>query len=185
VIQTQLRRSTLANYPLGTPFLILAPDAAGYAEIVRERNDGAVEVRDLRAVADGSDVLHATIPHVFLEGLDDLPDPIAFLDRLRSRTPEARIFALISNAASFLSLGSFFVGKRLARWHPMLLEEVAPLFLAAHWKPLLIKSLLDDTLPAAETLPFTVKAGAIEFQVTDRVMLERGRTAGFLVVADR
>jgi hypothetical protein len=185
VIQAQLRRSTLANYPFGTPFLVLAPEEAGYAGIVRERNDAAVEVRDLGTIADADDVLHPTIPHVLLEGLDDLADPVGFLDRLRSRAPEARIFALVSNAAHLLSLGSFYAGKRLAAGHPLVFEELAPLFIAAGWQPLAITALPDESLKLPQTFPFAVEAGEITFQLFEPVTVERGRNAAFLVVADR
>lgn len=143
-----------------------------------------MEVRNLSEIAAGEDLLHPTIPHVLLEGIDDLEDPILFLNRLRTRTPQARVFALVSNAAHLISLGSFYAGKRLAQGHPLVLEEIGPLFLAAGWQPLAITALLDESLPPAEALPVTVTAGEIGFQLVDPTVLMRGRSAAFLVVAD-
>ena len=175
----------LANFPAGTPFLILAPETAGFADIARERADGVIDVRSLDAVAGAHDVLHATMPHVLLEGIDDLEDPVSFLAGLRARTPQARVFALISNAAHVASLGAFYAGRPLARAHPLVHEDIGPLFLAAGWQPLAIKSLIDESIPAAEALPFALKAGELEFQLREPKVLERGRTAAFLVIADQ
>ncbi len=48
-----------------------------------------------------------------------------------------------------------------------------------------MKALADEAIPGAHALPLAVTIGAIAFNLTDPAVLERGRTAGFLVIADR
>jgi len=183
MIRPEMRRSTLATFPAGTPLTVVAPARADFAALLRERGDAAVALADLHeAAADGA--LDPTTPHLVLEGLDDLDEPVAFLRGLRRRTPEARIFALVSNAAHVGSLAGFYAGLPIAQAHPLVPEEIAPLFSAAGWKVLAIKNLIDESIPPASALPFAVIAGAIAFNLVEPAMHERCRNAGFLVIAD-
>jgi hypothetical protein len=180
-----MRQAVLGTFPTGTPLLVLAPEAAEFAPLVRARNDAAIDVRPLAEVAASGDVLHSSIPYVLLEGLDDLDDPVSFLAGLRHRTPQARVFALIANAAHLHALGAFYSGAPLAGGHPLVRDDIEPLFRAAGWLPLAIEALIDESIPAAHALPFAANAGNIVFQMAEPVMLERSRNAAFLVVADR
>jgi hypothetical protein len=180
-----MRQAILATFPPGTPLLILAPEAADFGALVRARNDAAIEVRPLGEVAATGDALHPSIPYVLLEGLDDLDDPVSFLAGLRHRAPQARVFALIANAAHLHALGAFYSGAPLAAGHPLVRDEIEPLFRAAGWQPLAIEALVDESIPPAHALPFAANAGGIVFQLAEPVMLERSRNAAFLVVADR
>jgi hypothetical protein len=180
-----MRQAILSTFPPGTPLLVLAPEAAAFAPLVRARNDAAIDVRSLREVAATTGVLHPSAAYVLLEGLDDLDDPGSFLTALRDRVPQARVFALIANGAHLHALGAFFSGVPLATAHPLVFSEIEPLFRAAGWQPLAIEALVDESIPAAQALPFVAGMGAIEFHVAEPAMLERGRNAAFLVVADR
>ncbi len=102
-----MRRTLLANFPAGTPFLTAAPERAGFAAIA---------------------ALDAQIPQLVIEGLDDLPDPGAFLRALHARAPQARLFALIANAAHLQTLGAFYGGAPPAAAHPLVFDEIVPLF---------------------------------------------------------
>jgi len=183
MIASDLRRMALRTFPPGTPLTVVAPARANFGALLAERNDAAVALRDLEAIAAGGEV-DAMTPHVVLEGLDDLEDPVEFLAGLRRRTPEARIFALVSNAAHVGSLAAFYAGLPIANAHPLVPEEIEPLFAAAGWKVLAIKNLIDESIPPASSLPFAVIAGAIAFNVVEPAMHERCRNAAFLVIAD-
>jgi hypothetical protein len=180
VITPQIRRSALGNFPLGTPFLIVAAESSGFAQIVAERGDPTVAWTPLTTEPPPS-----ATPHVLLEGIDDLFDPVAYLRELRTAMPDARIFALISNAGHLTGLGAFFAGRPLAAGHPISHGEIGPLFADAGWNVLAIKPLPDDALPPADAAPVVVTVGGIGLQCFTADALERGRTAGFLVIADR
>ncbi len=183
MIQADQRRATLRTFPAGTPLTIVAPARAGYATLLRERDDPAATLGELDDVAAGAG-LDPAIPHLVLEGLDDLDEPVSFLASLRDRTPEARIFALISNAAHVGSLAGFYAGLPLSRAHPLVPEEIELLFASAGWRILAIKNLIDESIPPAASLPFAVIAGAIALNLVEPAMHERCRNAAFLVIAD-
>jgi hypothetical protein len=178
-----MRRSALATFPVGTPVLVVAPERAGFALLLAERGDPAAALLDLRAAAAGA-ALDPAAPHLVIEGLDDLPAPHAFLAGLRSRTPQARIFALLSNAAHLGSLAGFFAGTPLAAGHPLVPGELEPLFDRGGWRILAIKTFIDATIPGAESLPFAIAGGAITFNLIQPAMLDYCRVAAFLVIAD-
>ena len=180
MITPQIRRSVLGNFPVGTPFLIVAAEASGFAQIAAERGDATVAWMPLANEPPASNA-----PHLLLEGLDDLFDPVAYLRATRAALPEARIFALISNAGHLTGLGAFFAGRPLAAGHPISHGEIGPLFADAGWNVLAVKPLPDDTLPTADAAPVVVTVGGIGLQCFTADALERGRTAGFLVIADR
>lgn len=180
MIGAQLRRAVLGNFPPGTPFLVLAPDRSGFAGIVRERNEDIVTFRPL-----GEGPPASACPHLLLEGLDELADPIAFLQRVRDVMPDARIFALVANAAHLVALATFYAGDAIAAEHPLTGAEIAPLFAAAGWTTLAIKPLADDALPAADAAPVMITAGGIGMECVDAATLDRGRTAAYLAIADR
>jgi hypothetical protein len=179
LINAQIRRSVLATFPAGTPCLVLAPARAGFGPLLAERNDPAIELRVL-----GGELPPSAIPHVVLEGIDDLADPIGFLTGMRAAMPAARLFALVANASHLVALGAFFSEHALAAQHPLTAAEIEPLFNAAGWKPLAVKPLIDAALPAPGAAPCTVTVGAIGFQCYSAAVLERGGTAAFLVIAD-
>jgi hypothetical protein len=178
-----MRRSALATFPVGTPLLVVAPERAGFAALLAERGDPVPALRDLGEVAAGATLDPAT-PHLMIEGLDDCMAPEALLAGLRTRTPQARIFALFSNAAHLGSLATFFAGASLAAGHPLVPGEIEPLFERAGWRVLAIKTLLDDAIPSAASLPFAIEAGAITFNLIEPAMLDYCRIAALLVIAD-
>jgi hypothetical protein len=157
VIGPEIRQAVLANFPAGTAF---ADAAAGAAE------------------------LDAAAPHVLLEGLDAVDDAPAFLRALRERMPHARLFALIANAAHLPALGAFYAGAAAAGAHPLVREEIEPLFRAGGWQTTAITPIVDGTLPPPGAAPVEINAGAIIFQIAEPAMLERARNAAFFVVAD-
>lgn len=180
MITPQIRRSVLGIFPLGTPFLIVADEAAGFAEIIAERGDAAVACAPLATQPPAS-----AAPHLLLEGLDDLFDPAAYLRAARAAMPDARMFSLVSNAAHLIGLGAFFAGYPLAGGHPLSECEIGPLFESAGWNVLATQPLFDDALPLPNSAPVTITVGGIGFHCATPEALERGRTAGFLVIADR
>ena len=153
------------------------------ADLVRERNDAAASVCEPEALAARLPEPSA-IAHVLLEGLDALDDPAAFLTLLRGRAPQARLFALVANAAHVRALGAFYTGTPLAPGHPLVVGDLEPLFLNAGWRPLAVKAYPDESLPAGPPLPFTFDAGDIVFTLAVPAALERARNAAFLVIAD-
>jgi hypothetical protein len=180
MITARIRRSVLGNFPAGTPFLVVAAEPSGFARIVAERGDPAAVWQPLEALPPASKA-----PHLMLEGIDDLSDPVAYLRDVRATMPDARIFALIANAGHLTGLGAFFAGRPLAAGHPLSHGEIGPLFAAAGWNVLAIKPLPDDALPLPAAAPVVVTVGGIGLQCFTADALERGRTAGFLVIADR
>ena len=183
MIHPEIRRAVVANFPALARLVILAPPAAGYAAIVAARADVAVDVRTPDNVRAGDDTPWP-FANVLLEGIDDLEDPVTFFERLRERTPRARLFALIANAAHLPGLGRFYAGAPSPA-RPLVREEIAPLFRAGGWEPASIASIVDASLPAPGSVPIEFDAGPIKFQIVDPEMLERGRCAAFFVTADR
>ena len=184
MIAPDMRRAALRTFPLGTPLTVLALPLAGFAAFLRERDDDVPVLRDLAAVALDTERLDPATPHLLVEGLDALAEPEAFLRAVRERAPQARVFALISNAAHLGSLGAFYAGAPIAAAHPLVPEEIEPLFAAGGWQILAIKNLIDESIPPATALPFAVTARTITFNLIEPAMLERCRNAGFLVIAD-
>lgn len=180
MITAPLRRAVLGTFPAGTPFLVLAPETSGFAEIVRERAEDAVQFCPLAGEPPAS-----TFPHLMLEGLDAIADPVAFLQRVRAQMPDARIFALVANAAHLVALGTLYAGRAIAAAHPLTFGEIAPLFAAAGWNPIAIKPLYDDALPAAAAAPLMITVAGLGMECVDAATLERGRAAAYLVIADR
>jgi hypothetical protein len=180
MIGPQIRRAALGNFPIGTPVLIVAGEAAGFAQLLAERGDANAAWTPLAAQPPVSDA-----PHLLLEGIDDLSDPLAYLRAARTSMPEARIFSLISNAAHLAGLGAFYAGHPLAGGHPLSFAEVRPLFETAGWNVLAIQRLVDDAMPLPNSAPVVVTAGGIGFDCATPEALEHGRTAAFLVIADR
>ena len=181
---SEQRRATLATFPAGTPVLVISAEHTGFAALIAERNDPATEHAGLVAIAAGDEIVHPTIGNVILEGLDELDDPVAFLAGLKRRLPQARIFVLIANGAHLVALGAFYAGLPLAAGHPLVRDEIEPLFAEAAWHILAVKPIRDEGLPPAESLPFTANIGPIVFSLSDSAMLARSRDSGFLVIAD-
>ena len=137
---------------------------------------------------DGAPPAHpllATVPHVLLEGLDDVEQPGAVLAALAQSAVHARLFALVANGAHLRALAAFIAGTPLARAHPLVRAELEPLFLAGGWQPLAITPIYDPSLAVPSSFPAHVDAGFAAVRVDDVEQLERGRTAAFMVVADR
>jgi hypothetical protein len=156
VIAPEIRRAVLAHLPAG--------------------------ISCLNAAA-GLDAIDPATPHVLVEGIEDRDDPIAFLTLVRERLPNARLFALVANAAHLPALAAFYAGRAPAAGHPLVRDEIEPLLRAAGWQPSTIAPIIDAALPP--TLPVEINGGAIIFQIVEPAMLERGRNAAFFVIAER
>lgn len=163
MIPSGLRALVLADFPPGTPLLAVAP------------RDG--ELPDDPALA--------TIPHVLLEGLDAVAAPVELLATLHARAPNARLFALVSNAAHVSGLAAFCGGTPLAPEHPLTHDEVAPLFAAAGWTVLSIRPIRDPAIELAHEPPVTVEVDGLAVRLDDAAAVERACTSAFVVIADR
>jgi hypothetical protein len=185
VIVDGIRRAAIATFPPGTPLLVIAPGAAGYDGILGDRNDAAIAFQALEALAPGGSTLPAATPHVFIEGLDALDDPAALLRSIGANMPEARLFALVANAAHVGSLSAFFSGIPLARAHPLVLLEIEPLLASSGWRTLATRAVTDDVLPAPAARPPILALGSIGFEIGEPAHYELVRTAAYFVIADR
>jgi hypothetical protein len=184
VILPAIRRAFLASVPAGTPLLIVAPEAMGYAALVAQRGDPAVALRSLAALEAGAPLGVDAIANVLLEGLDELAAPVEALQRLRAQAPRARLHALVANAAHLAWLGAFFNGEAAPPGgHLLVRAEIEPLLRAGGWETQNVNAIADAQFPPPEAVPVEIAAGAIRFQLTAAPILQRGRTAGFLVAA--
>jgi hypothetical protein len=179
MITAEVRRAALGIFPAGTPLVIVAPETAAFAGLLRERNDPAVVSCALQP-----EMQLAARPYMLLEGIDAIDEPAPFLRSLRTALPGTRLFALIANGAHLPGLGAFFGGLPLAPAHPYTPTDIETLLVTAGWTPLDMLALADDTLPAASAAPLAVTAGAMTFHCADAATLERGRTAAFLAVGE-
>jgi len=183
MIDADLRRAMLANFPPGASFAVVAAPDKGYAALLEGRGDGAPLV-ELDGPLPEPGTLGA-VEHVLLEGVDDVEDPAALLAAVRSAAPVARLFLLVSNAAYLRGLLSFFNGAPLARAHPLVEAEIAPLLGAGGWRPLAINPIADESIPGTQSLPFELVSPTICFKISDNEMLQRARVRAFIAVADR
>lgn len=171
MITNAIRRGLLANFPAGTPLAIVAPDDA-FDALVAERNDAATSLHAL-ATAD----LPATVPHVIVEGLDAVDDPVALLAEVRAAAPQARLFALVANAAHLPAMAAYFNGGAIATVRPLVRGDIERALEAAGWKRIALD-------PIAEDVPFVTQIGGLSFTLDDAEMRERVRPAAFLAIAD-
>ncbi len=162
MIEEALRQAARTRVPAGAPALTLAG------------GDGSAALATLPAAA----------ADVFVEGLEELDDPATFLVRLRAAAPQARLLALVANAAHVRALDAFYGGGPLAGGHPLVLAEIAPLLQSAGWQPLSIEAMLDLALPPAGAAPIEVRGKDMSFALTSSATLERARTAAYLVLAE-
>jgi hypothetical protein len=183
MIDADLRRAVLANFPPGTSLGIVAPSDKGYPELLRARGDGAVFL-PLQDSLPGPGVL-GNIEHVLLEGIDDVADPIALLAAVDKAAPAARLFVVVANAAYVRGLVAFFNGASLAQAHPLVQAEIEPLLAAAGWRALAVNPIPDESIPATQTLPFELAGETICVKISDAAMFERARIRAFIAIADR
>jgi hypothetical protein len=125
------------------------------------------------------------IGNILLEGLDFVADPIALLRSLHDVAAGARLFALVANAAYFGALSAFFSGNRLARAHPLVYDELQPLLKAGGWQMVAIDPLADPMIPQECKEAVRVPTSPLAFEISDQAMLDRGRIAAFVAIADR
>lgn len=180
-----VRRSVLGQFPRGTPLLIAASDPHDFLGLASELADPAIVVTALSSDATPHHPVLATIPHLLLDGIDDLEDVTALLAALHGAARVARLFALVSNAAHVRGLGAFAAGTSFARAHPLVRAELEALFSTAGWPPLAITPIYDPTLAAPAAFPADVSTAGFTLRVDDREAFERVGTAAFIVVADR
>jgi hypothetical protein len=182
MIDADLRRALLANFPPGTSLAVIAPPDKGYPELLAARGDGAALV-----ALDGSwpepGALGA-VGHVVLEGIDDTDDPVGLLAAVGAAAPSARLFLIVSNAAHLRALQAFFNGAPLARAHPLVHSEIEPLLRASGWRPITVDPIPDESIPLAQPLPFELTTPTICFKINDAAVLERARIRAFIAIAD-
>lgn len=179
MITAAIRRGLLANFPFGTPVAIVAPDGV-FTGLAAERNDPATSLHALQL----EPALRAAAPHVILEGLDAVEDPVALLAHVRGAAPQARLFALVANGAHLPALAAYFGGAAIAAVRPLVRNEVERALAAAGWHPIAIEAIADEPTFAAAALPAAVPIGALTFALDDAATLERVRPAAFLAIAD-
>jgi hypothetical protein len=172
MITSAIRRGLLANFPAGTPLAIVAP-AGAFDELVAQRNDAATSVHAAATLAG----LPATAPHVIVEGLDAVDDPAALLAAIRAAAPQARLFALVANAAHLPALAAYFNGAAIAPVRPLVRADVERALDAAGWTPIALD-------PIAEDVPFITDVDGVSFALADDAMRERVRPAAWLAIAD-
>ena len=119
-----------------------------------------------------------------LEGIDDTDDPVGLLAAVGAAAPAARLFLVVSNAAHMRGLQAFFNGTPLARAHPLVQSEIAPLLEASGWRPLTIDPVPDESIPLEQPLPFELTSPTICFKINDAAVLERARIRAFIAIAD-
>jgi hypothetical protein len=172
MITSAIRRGLLANFPAGTPLAIVAPEGA-FDDLVAERNDAATSLHALAAYAD----LPPTAPHVIVEGLDALADPVTLLAGVRAAAPQARLFALVANGAHLPALAAYFNGGAIAPVRPLVRADVERALDASGWKQIALD-------PIAEDVPFITHVGGLSFTLDDDAMRERVQPAALLAIAD-
>jgi hypothetical protein len=172
MITGAIRRGLLANFPAGTPLAIVSPDGA-FDTLVAERNDAATSLHGLGALAE----LPAAAPHVIVEGLDAVDDPVALLAGVRAAAPHARLFALVANGAHLPALAAYFNGAPIAPVRPLVRADIERALDAAGWKQIALN-------PIAEDVPFVTQAGGLSFRLDDDDVRERSRPAALLAIAD-
>jgi hypothetical protein len=183
MIDADLRRAVLANFPPGTSLVVVAPPDKGYVALLESRGDGLRFLGiDGQLPAPGS---LGAIEHVLLEGVDDIEDPAALLAAVRVAAPVARLFMLVSNAAYLRGLLAFFNGAPLAREHPLVEAEIPPLLGAGGWKPVAITPIPDESISGPGSLPFELASPTICFKISDPAMLHRACVRAFIAIADR
>jgi hypothetical protein len=172
LITSAIRSRLLASFAAGTPLAIVAP-AGAFDRLVAERNAAATSLYRTEQHAD----IPADSPHVIVEGLDAVDDPVALLAAVRAAAPHARLFALVANAAHLPALAAYFHGARIAAVRPLVRADVEGALAAAGWRVLALDPLDDGAAFSNET-------GGLTFTLADEAMRERVRPAAFLAVAD-
>ena len=162
----------LANFPAGTPLAIVAPPGA-FDGLVAARDDAATRLYPTERHTE----FPAGSPHVIVEGLDAVDDPVALLAGVRAAAPHARLFALVANAAHLPALAAYFHGARIAAVRPLVRADVERALAAAGWRALALD-------PIDDGAPFSNETGGLTFTLADEAMRERVRPAAFLAVAD-
>lgn len=179
MIDDAARRALLAVFPPDVAVAIYTTRPTFYVAASRERAGLSVVALDAATAT----IPTTAAPYVVVEGLDDVPDPSALLRALRAAAPQARLFALVANAAHAGGLGAFISGSALASWHPLTRDELEPLLATAGWNALTVEPILEPGSTPSGPFPFELTANGVTFAVTDAPMLERLRTQGFLAVA--
>jgi hypothetical protein len=182
VIDSTLRAAVLANFPPGASLVVAAPIATGFAALVAARSDGT-RFTELPLGGFEGDADMPAMTNMLVEGLDALDDPGEFLRKLSQRAPDARLFALVANAAYVNGLSSLFTGASPSSGHPLVLAELEPLLARSGWRTLAINAIADESIPVGR-LPLDLSTSLFTLKVADGAMLERVRIRAFLVIAD-
>ncbi len=180
MIDADLRRALLTNFPPGTSLAVVAPPDKNYTELLAARGDSVTLVA-LEGSWPEPGAL-ARVEHVVLEGIDDTDDPQGLLAAVAVAAPAARLFLIVSNAAHLRGLQAFFNGTPLALAHPLVQTEIEPLLKAAGWRPLTIDPIPDESIPLEQ--PFEMTSPTICFKIDDGAVLERARIRAFIAIAD-
>ncbi len=182
MIDADLRRALLTNFPPGTSLTVVASPDKNYPELLAARGDGVALVA-LEGSWPEPGAL-GRVEHVVLEGIDDTDDPQGLLAAVGAAAPSARLFLVVANAAYVRGLQAFWGGTPLARAHPLVQSEIEPLLRAAGWRPLTIDPVPDESIPLEQPLPFELTSPTICFKINDAAVLERARIRAFIAIAD-
>jgi|SRR5579872_654261 len=182
MIDADLRRALLANFPPGTSLAVVAPPDKNYSDLLAARGDAATLVA-LEGAWPAPGAL-GRVEHVVLEGIDDTDDPAGLLAAIAAAAPSARLFLVVANAAHMRGLQAFFNGTPLARAHPLVEAEIEPLLKGAGWRALTIDPIPDESIPLGQPLPFELPSPTICFKINDGAVLERARIRAFIAIAD-
>ncbi len=170
-----MRRGLLGQFPADVPLTVFTADASPYESLAAGR---ALTILPL-----GGTVPAPVAGNVIIDGLDAIDAPAGALRALRDAAPEARLFALVANAAYAPALARFLAGEPAARDRPLVAADLEPFFASAGWRAVDRIPLIDRRAVDA-AIPYTLAAGDVTFTITSGEMAERMGTAGFLVVAD-
>ena len=108
---------------------------------------------------------------------DAVEDPVALLAAVRAAAPQARLFALVANAAHLPALAAYFNGGAIAAVRPLVRADVERALADAGWNQIALN-------PIAEDDPFVTQIGGLSFTLDDTETRERVRPAAFLAIAD-
>lgn len=156
MITAAIRRGLLANFPPGT---------------------------NVHALGSGAPIAASAV-HVIVEGLDAVDDPVELLARIRATAPQARLFALVANAAYLPALAAYFNGTAIAAVRPLTRDDVERILASSGWRQIALEEIADDDAFAVPGLPAVLPFGKLTFRIDDGAMAERVRAAAFLAIAD-
>jgi hypothetical protein len=179
LIDDGMRQGLLDQFPSAVPITVLATGTDFYVRASARRTGLTLlplgsATAGMPAIGDGN---------VIVDGLDLLAEPATALRAVRGATSNARIFALVSHAAYWVTLLKFLAGDALATAHPFLAADVDALFAEGGWRAVDRIALVDRSIGHGP-IPYAVSNRGVTLTVTSAEIAERVSTAGFFIIAD-